>query len=69
MNWDAVIEALDATWKGAEVAMKATDDPVRQLEARIISGVAASLSNAFSQGMDRSNDQQKKRQAILEHRR
>ena len=49
MNWDAVIEALEETVRGAELHAKASEGEAR-LEARIVSGVAASLANALRQG-------------------
>ncbi len=51
MDWATVIDELTNTMHGAELSAKATDDPMRKLEARIVSGVAASLANALSKGL------------------
>lgn len=54
MNWQAVIRALEETSRGAELSAKASSDPARQIETRIISGLAASLANAFRHGVELS---------------
>ncbi len=51
MNWLAVINSLTNTMHGAEAAAKATDDQARQLEAKIVSSIAASLAVALSEGL------------------
>lgn len=57
MNWQAVINSLTETMRGAELAAKSTDDPSRKLEAQIVSGVAASLAVAFEQGINTNNSE------------
>lgn len=51
MHWQTVIQSLTETMHGAETAAKASSDPMRQLEARIVSGVAASLASALQDGL------------------
>jgi hypothetical protein len=53
MDWDAVIQSLTETMHGAELVAKTTDDPHQQLEAKIVSGVAASLASALQEGLER----------------
>ena len=52
MNWLAVIVALEETSHGAELAARTATDEARKQEARIVSGVAASIANALRQGLE-----------------
>lgn len=52
MNWHAVILALEETSHGAELSARMATDDARKQEARIVSGVAASIANALRQGVE-----------------
>ena len=51
MNWLEVIRSLEETVRGAELSAKVTSDPDAKLEARIVSGVAASIAAALREGL------------------
>ena len=51
MDWATVIEELTNTMHGAELSAKVSSDPMHKLEARIVSGVAASIASALTAGL------------------
>ena len=56
MNWLEVIRSIEDTVRGAELSAKLASDSDHKLEARIVSGVAASLAAALRQGLENRND-------------
>jgi len=59
MDWIEVIEGLENTVRGAERIAKLTSDPYSQLEAKIVSGMAAALAAALRNGLDATEYERK----------
>jgi len=53
INWHEVVAALEETVRGAESTARISSREHIRMEARIVSGVAASLSNALRRGLEK----------------